>query len=433
MSKVTWDINPKQLQYGNRAVLLTGTGFGANERVHLMVETPTECPYKWELVADANGVISESIELASGPGRYNFKDGDCHEWEPAALSVMATCCAPDSVGCTLELHINRTDVQVGNKVTVDVANGVPSTKAIIYQTFNGVAKALPVQLGMEGWGAIDVTLEEAGVYSFSAVQGECVTGVKQVVSIGNINDFPTVPGDSCTGVIKVTPRFITQSVAASSSVGLVLTVANSSSQTQVVSLNGGVLPPELSAAFPIALANEPIGANTARDFTFYLNASNTADDAKQVTLTIRPSDGSYMCGGASRAIVGGSANLYMAAPEKACGIQVTQLTFAPATVVSGQATILMLKVKNIGNAAISNLSLAAVTPPAALTPGTIAFNGVPLPSGQEYTYTKQFLATSTTDLTATITIPAGQLTATCQGGVVANVSASTTSLGIKKS
>jgi hypothetical protein len=252
-----------------------------------------------------------------------------------------------------------------------------------------------------------------------------------VVSIGNINNFPTIPGDSCTGVIKVTPRFIVQSVGATASVGLVLTVANSSNQTQVVTLGGITLPPELSSVFPIAITNEPIAANSARDFTFYLNANNTADHAKQVTLTITPANGSYVCGGSSRSIVGGSANLYMEAPKKACGIQVTQFTFAPTTVASGQATVLVLKVKNIGAAAITNLSLAAITPPAALTPGTISFSGVPLAAGQEYTYTKQFLATSTTNLTATVTIPAGQLTATCQGGTISNLSPSTTSLGIR--
>jgi hypothetical protein len=431
MTQVQWDINPKQIQYGTRSVLLTGTGFGANELVHLMVETPTECPYRWELIADASGNISEYIELASGPGRYTFKDGDCHEWVPAAISVMATCCAPAQVGCSLELHVNRTDVQMGNKVTVDVVNGVANTKAVIYQTFNGAAKALPIQLGADGWGTIDVVLEEAGVYSFSAAQGECVTDVTQVVSIGNINDFPTVPGDSCTGVIKVTPHFIVQSVAATASVGLVLTVANSSNQTQVVNIGGITLPLELTSVFPIAITNEPIAPNSARDFTFYLNAVNISDTAQQVPLVIAPKDGSYICNGASRSIVGGSANLYMEAPKKACGIQVTQFTFAPATVTSGQATILVLKVKNIGEAGITNLSLAAIAPPAALSPGNISFAGVPLDAGQEYTYTKQFMVNSTTDLTATITIPAGQLTATCQGSVVSNLSPSTTSLGIK--
>lgn len=433
MSTITWSVTPSTIQYQQRPVVLMATNVPPNTKFKIRVTSPVDPSYLWTVTSNNAGVIMAKLHLTSGPGRYTFTPEDCNDWAQSPQEVLAVCCVVGVTPptCNLELYVSRNSVPLGTRVTVDIAGAIPGATLNLFQhsPMGGIISAI-LTASPSGTATTQIILDSAGVHNFSAAQGVCTAGPVPIVSVGDLNQITNIQAAGCEDVIKVIPRFIVQSVNATSPVSLLITVTNASTSSQVVNLGPLVLPPGLISAFPIQLVNEPVGPSSSRDFYFYLTADNSTEDAIQITLAITPANGNYICGGNTRQIIGGSANLYVAAPPLPCGLQVIQFNFSPNTLVSGQATTLILAVKNIGGATLSNVTLMAMAPPTQLTTGPIEFSGVPLGAGQTYTYSKQFIASSVVDVSAGFIIPIGQITANCQASVVNNTSSNTATVAI---
>lgn len=426
---ITWNLSATAVQYGAGPVRLFVEGLQPGEHFSCKVTTPVDPPFLWKLQASPAGVLAEDLYLASGLGKYTFSVAEgCHEMPE--LSVLATACAPGGTESpSLELHVSRTNVSLGGRVTVDVVNAVPGMPVTIYRAFGTVLKSFEVTPNSAGMAALDTSLEEAGVHTFLASQSTRTAAGKQVFVVGNINELPTAGVDSCEGKITVIPRFLNPQAGNGSTAMLVVTVENSSDELLRASFNV-TLPPAFTSIAAVQISNEPVSPRSARDFQFFLVANNPGDGALQAVLQILPSMGSYVCGGSARAIKGGQASLLISASAKPCGLEVTYAAFNLSTVSNGQVVSLAIRVRNTGAAAITNLSLLPVVPPTVLTGGSLQFAGVPLAPGEEYTYTKSFLVVCTTSSTAVVSVPAGSLTAVCQGSTIANLHATTTSVNV---
>lgn len=426
---ITWTLNTPTIQYGTGPVRLLVQGLQPNELFTLLVSNPTEPAFRWSLQATAEGTISEELWLASGPGTYSLaQESGCHELP--TLEVLATTCAPPGAGeCGLELHLNNLRVSLGGSVTVSVTGAVANQPVTIYRQLGTEFLAFSVVSSPSGVATLVSTPTAEGLCTFLASQGVCTAAGKQVTVLGNSNLLPTATTDPCVGAITVTPQFFSSLVGNGATIALVLTVTNRSAGALVVNL-AVPLPPELSSVTGVTLINESISANSTKDFIFYLTALNLGETEILVPFGIAANSGSYMCGGSARAIIGEHTSISISASARPCGVELISFLFSSPTVASGNQAVLTMRVRNIGAAPITNLSLAAIAPPSVLVGGSLQFSGVVVAPGEDYLYSKTFLASTVVATTALLSVPAGQLTAVCQGNTIATLRTATTAIRV---
>lgn len=424
---ITWNITPAVSQYNNSPITVVINGVAPLERLVVFVSTPEGDTFRWKLQANELGKLSDQLFLASGPGRYLFEIEGCKDLPP--VSIVAGCCAPEDSVCGLELFVDRTNLQLGGKVEVDVIGATPWGNVYFYQQFGLSTVPTAVKADADGRANLSATLSEAGTYSFFATQEDCVAEAKLATVIGNVNELPTEQVDSCAGKVTVTPQFLVAGASNSANIAMLLTVVNGGVEPTRVSLDVP-LPAGLTGTPSVTLVDEPIPALSSRDFTFFLDTNNPTEKAMQVVVAVLGSHGTYTCDNSNYPIKGSTAVLNINPSPIACGVEVTQVAFNLTNVAKGQSAIFLMKVKNIGSGTLTNLSLVALLPPTSLGTQPLEFNGVELAPGEEYTYSKALLASNAAALTAVVTIPAGQVTGVCQGNTVSTVQSRTASINL---
>jgi hypothetical protein len=426
---ISFDVTPKLVQYkSNTGARVTLDGLAPEEVVPVLIETPAGENFPWEVKANSQGSVTDYMELASGEGRYNFILGGCHQGK--AVSVLACCCGPDADGRELGLTINSPRVSLGMQALATIGGLASQQPFVLHVTSTTGVYTLPFAAPSTGLVEVPVALQGAGQYQLVVTQGELVSNSVAFQVIGNVNELPTETIDSCAGAITVAANFGNNSVASGSNATLVLTVSNNSNEVQRVTCNVP-LPSGLSSSQPIAIANEPIAPHSSRDFPFFVAVSNLGEAVQNLALEILPNYGSYQCNGTSYPIKGSTGFLQVLPAPRACGVEIVSFSFNISTVFNGQAAIALVRVRNIGQASLANVSLAPVVLPANLGGQTLQFAGVPLAPGEEYTYSKACVAATTTNSIATVTIPAGAITGNCGGAVVQTTRAVTYSVAVK--
>lgn len=413
---ITWNITPAVSQYNNSPVRVAIQGLAPLEKLTIIVSTPCDAPFRWQVQADAAGNLVAELFLASGSGRYLFEVEGCKDLPP--VSVVANCCAPGVEGCKLELFATPATLQLNGRVAIDVTGAASgSTVHIQHQLPSGVLVAHSAKTSTAGLATLELELPEPGAHRFFAMQDSCAAESKKVTVIGNVNELATRTVNSCVGAVRVTPKLSQASAATGEVVALTISVTNSGIFTHEVSFEIG-MPSEFTTTTAVAITNEPIAAGTTRDFIFYLTVVGLRENKQIAAIVVDSSMGTYICNEQPEVIIGGSASIELLPTSYPCGLEIVRFGFNLSSVGNGQAAIVALTIRNTGLATLRNITLVPTLPPASLGTEPLQFSGVELAPGMEYTYSKALSAVSAANITAVLTIPASSLTAICQSNPI---------------